>query len=59
MSLLATYMYDQRAPLHTLLSYYPPLKEKKRFRTKWDFPNRYFIMFGENIADSRPEKSRR
>ncbi|XP_045160308.2 prostaglandin E synthase 2-like isoform X2 [Mercenaria mercenaria] len=58
-SVLGSFVYDQQTPLHKLHTYYPVIKEKQGRKTVWDFPNKYFIMFGENIEDSRSEKQRR
>jgi len=59
MSALASYVYDQTTTLESLLTYYPALKEKKEKKTVWDFPNKYFLMYGDNIVDTRSEKERR
>ncbi|XP_060570485.1 prostaglandin E synthase 2-like isoform X2 [Ruditapes philippinarum] len=58
-SVLASYVYDQNTPLYKLHQCYPGIKEKEGRKTVWDFPNKYFIMYGENIADSRTETQRR
>ena len=57
-SVLGSYVLDQTTPLHKLHTYYPELKEKKRWKTIWDFPNKYFIMYGDK-SDARTEEQRK
>ncbi|KAH3849781.1 prostaglandin E synthase 2-like [Dreissena polymorpha] len=58
MSALASYVFDQNTPLNKLQACYPGIKEQKGRKTVWEFPNKYFIMYGDNIADNRSEKER-
>ena len=58
-SILVSYLFDPSVDLATLKTYYPALEETVKMRKKWEFPNRYFIMYGESIADARTEKQRK
>ena len=60
MSMLVSHLFDPSVGFAELKTYYPALEDDtSKYRKKWDFPNRYFIMYGESIADARTEKQRR
>ncbi|KAL4237117.1 hypothetical protein ACF0H5_005498 [Mactra antiquata] len=56
-SVLGSYVFDQTTPLTKLHTYYPGYKEKKGRKTVWDYPNKYFIMYGE-FYDKKGDKPR-
>ncbi|KAI0241579.1 Prostaglandin E synthase 2 [Lamellibrachia satsuma] len=48
LSVLETYFQDMKQPIEKVVSYYPIIEEKtKKGKTVFDFPNKYFVMFGE------------
>ena len=58
LSVLESYFKDLNQPIETVVSYYPILEEKtKDGKTEFNFPNKYFIMFGgKNVKESEMEK---
>ena len=47
-SLLESFLYDKSRSISTLLSYYPVMKsENSRGKTVYEYPNKYFVMYGE------------
>ena len=49
-SALHSYLLDRTQKLDKLVDYYPVIEEKnEKGKVVYDFPNRYFIMYGEKI----------
>ena len=49
MSLLESYLENKSESLRKLHSYYPGIEgPNEKGKTVMDYPNRYFIMFGDN-----------
>ena len=47
-SLLESFLYDKSRSIPTLLSYYPVMEsENARGKTVYEYPNKYFVMYGE------------
>ncbi len=47
-SVLETFLENRMDPLSKILAYYPSMESKnKRGKTVYEFPNKYFIMYGE------------
>lgn len=57
-SVLASYVVDYETPLSKLHVFYPVLKKNEGRKTVWEFPNKYFLMFGENKSDFRTPEER-
>ncbi|XP_005088854.1 prostaglandin E synthase 2 [Aplysia californica] len=58
-SILESYLHDRSTSLQKLNSYYPCLTEKVGRKTKYDFPNKYFVMFQEkaDLGSTAKERS--
>lgn len=55
-SLLESYLEDRTVPLERLLTYYPPLEsQNSKGKKVTDYPNKYFIMFGERKTQKSNE----
>ena len=47
-SILESFLEDRNTPLETFLSYYPPMETTNdRGKKVLEFPNKYFIMYGD------------
>lgn len=46
-SILETFLLDRRQNLEQLTKYYPCIENKEGRKIKFDFPNKYFIMYGD------------
>jgi len=56
-STLESYLNNKSTDLNTLQTYYPVLEgEKKYGRIQFDFPNKYFLMYGD-VKPNRPQKA--
>jgi len=53
-SLLESFLYDPSRSVSTLLSYYPVMEStNSRGKTVYEYPNKYFVMFGEGIGTDK------
>ncbi|KAK3087279.1 hypothetical protein FSP39_003980, partial [Pinctada imbricata] len=59
MSILESYIFDRSVSLETFYSFYPGVTSKTRKKTTFDYPNRYFIMYQENVFDNRTPDQRK
>ncbi len=49
MSVLQSFLEDRSRPLATLQTYYPSMEVRlKNGKTGTEFPNRYFVMYGDS-----------
>ena len=56
-SLLESFLYDRSQPVSTLLSYYPVMEStSSRGKTVYEYPNKYFIMYGKSINGMDDQK---
>jgi len=56
-SLLGSFLYDRSQPVSQLLTYYPVLESKNsRGKTVYDYPNKYFIMYGKTVSGVDEQK---
>ncbi|XP_059149092.1 prostaglandin E synthase 2-like [Physella acuta] len=56
-SVLESYLHDRSTGLEKYSSYYPCITENEGRKTKYDFPNKYFIMFQETAdLSSTPDQ---
>lgn len=56
-SVLESYLHDRTTNLTSYLSYYPCLTENIGGKIKYEFPNKYFIMFQETAnLDTIPKQ---
>ena len=51
-SILESYLEDPSQSIGKLLSFYPALESKEGRKTVYEFPNKYFIMYGEKEPSS-------
>ncbi|KAK6194700.1 hypothetical protein SNE40_000283 [Patella caerulea] len=54
-SLLESYLTNPSFKIDQLKSFYPCIESKEGRKTVYDFPNRYFIMFGEKEPKTTPD----
>ena len=53
-SILETYLGDRSQSLEKIKTYYPSLESKDpKGKKTTEYPNKYFVMYGENILDKR------
>ncbi len=56
MSILESFLVDKRVSLEQLQSYYPTLEGKDdRGKMKIEYPNRYYIMYGDTPLEGAKE----
>lgn len=51
-SCLETFLEDPRAPFDQIVSYYPALESRQGSKTIYEYPNKYFVMYGEKPMNS-------
>lgn len=55
-SVMESHIIDQSQKIEKLLSYFPVIESKnEKGKTVYDYPNKYFIMFGEEPAYGTPD----
>ncbi|ESP00899.1 hypothetical protein LOTGIDRAFT_180368 [Lottia gigantea] len=50
MSLLESYLINPKYKLEELKSYYPCIESKEGRKVVYDFPNRYYVMYGADVT---------
>jgi len=56
-SLLESFLSDRSQSVGTLVSYYPAMESKSSGgKTIYEYPNKYFIMYGKNVAGMDEQK---
>ena len=56
-SILESYLEDKTTSIETLLSYYPAIETTNAGGKKvMEFPNRYFIMYGDKKISQTPKQ---
>ena len=57
MSVLESYLEDRTTSVETLLSYYPPMESTNdKGKKVLEYPNRYFIMYGDKKTMQAPKQ---
>ena len=56
-SILGSFLEDRSQKLQEIIQYYPVVEvENKKGKMVFDFPNKYFIMYGERLSAPKNEK---
>ena len=56
-SLLESFLYDRSQSVSRLLSYYPVMEATSaRGKTVYEYPNKYFVMYGEKVNGMDKQK---
>ena len=58
-SILESFLHDRTTSIKTFKSYFPVLEEMVAGKKKIEFPNRYFVMFGEKSDLGTTPKERK
>ncbi|KAL3869901.1 hypothetical protein ACJMK2_042526 [Sinanodonta woodiana] len=59
MSILGSYLVDKSQGLERVTTFYPGIEAKNsRGKTVWEFPNKYFIMFGSRKSKATQEQEK-
>ncbi|CAD5123229.1 DgyrCDS11591 [Dimorphilus gyrociliatus] len=59
MSTLETFLLDRRQKMENLVNYYPCIENKEGRKLKFDFPNKYFVMYGDDYKAPGTEETRK